>query len=319
MGRAQRHPAALGAGLLAFAVLIWGTTPRVTAVAGEHADPLMVTSLRAAPTAIAFLLTLPLLRFRLPQRRSDWGWTAVSGLLLVTIFLGGLTEAVIRAGPGTAIVLVSTSPFFVALVERFVFGRRLAPGVVAGLVIGFGGVILVVSSQLGATRDAGEVFAGCMFALAGAVGWALGTLVVADQIRRRPDTDLVGLTTGQFLIGAIVLLAVAIGIEGTGSVEWSSGELWLAVAFISIIGCGIATLAYFSALRTITPTRATAWLFLSPVVAVVLEAILGELPDGLVLLGMVITVVGVAIVNGLPVAAAERAEDRREVARAVGD
>jgi len=31
---------------------------------------------------------------------------------------------------------------------------------------------------------------------------------------------------------------------------------------------------------------------------------------------MVITVVGVAIVNGLPVAADERAEDRREVARA---
>ena len=292
--------------LLAFDVVIWGTTPRVTAVAGEHAGPLMVTALRAAPTAVALLAVLPLLGFRLPEGRSGWAWTAVSGLLMVTVFLGGLTEAVLRAGPGTAIVLASTSPFFVALLERVVFGRRIAPGVLGGLVLGFGGVVLVVSSQLGATRDAADVFAGCMFALAGALGWAIGTLVVTEQIARRSDTDLAGLTTGQYLVGGVALLALAVGIEGTGDADWPSGELWLAVAFLSIVGSGIATLAYFGALRTITPTRATAWLFLSPVVAVVLEAILGELPEALVLLGMVITIVGVAIVNAVPLAAEER-------------
>jgi drug/metabolite transporter (DMT)-like permease len=299
------RPAVVATGLLAFDVVIWGTTPRVTAVAGEHAGPLMVTSLRAAPTAVALLLVLPLLGFRLPESRTAWAWAAGSGLLMVTVFLAGLTEAVIRAGPGIAIVLASTSPFFVALLERVAFGRRIGRGVLAGLVVGFGGVILVVSSQLGATRDAADIFVGCMFALAGAIGWAIGTLVVTEQISRHPDTDLAGLTTGQYLAGGIVLLALAMSIEGTGGTDWSSSELWLAIAFVSIVGSGVATLAYFRALRTITPTRATAWLFLSPVVAVVLEAILGQLPEGLVLLGMVITIVGVAIVNAAPLATQE--------------
>ena len=53
--------------LLAFAVVVWGCTPRVTAVAGRYADPLTLTMLRAAPTAIVMLAALPLLRARLPR------------------------------------------------------------------------------------------------------------------------------------------------------------------------------------------------------------------------------------------------------------
>ena len=85
--------------------------------------------------------------------------------------------------------------------------------------------------------------------------------------------------------------------EGRHGAQWSSGVLWLAVAFISIVGSAVATLAYFGSLRRLSATRVTAWGFLSPVIAVLLEIALGHTPPPKVLVGMAVTIVGVVVVT----------------------
>jgi drug/metabolite transporter (DMT)-like permease len=300
----RRVPAAVG--LLMVNVLIWGAIPRVTAVGGEHAPALALVALRAVPTALVLVIALPLLRGRLPHDRGAWGWTALTGLLMVGGFLTGLTEAVILAGPGIAIVLSSTSPFWVALLDRFVFGNRIPLQVAIGLVVGFAGIVLIVSARLGG-GDAMDVVLGGAAALGGAASWATGTMIVTSMIRRRPDIDLVGLTAGQYVVGGLVLLVVALLVDGTGRIDWGSGELWLAVAYISVVASAIATILYFTALRTLPPTRVTAWMFLTPVASIVLEIVLGHVPEPLVLVGMATTIAGVAVVNAAPLVAAERA------------
>jgi len=286
--------------LLAFAVVVWGCTPRVTAVAGPHAEPLTLTMLRAAPTALVLLIGLPLLRARLPRDPEAWLWTGVSGLLMVTVFLGGFTEAIIHAGPGNAIVLATTAPFWVVLISRIFLGQRASPRAMVGLVLGFTGVVLIVWSQLGGDAGGGELAAGMALALAAALGWAIGTLVVKELMTRRPDTDAVGLTAGQYLVGGVALLLISVIAEGGDGAQWSSGTLWLAVAFISVVGSAFATLAYFGALRRLSATRVTAWGFLSPVIAVLLEVALGHVPGSAVLVGMAVTIVGVVVVTTAP-------------------
>src|SRR3954471_12942534 len=240
--RGVRGGEALAAGLLAFTVIVWGCTGRVTAEATPSADPVILTALRAAPTAIVLLLALPLLRYRLPATRSEWAWTSVSGLLMVTWFLFAFTESVRRIGPGIAIVLMSTSPFFIAIAERYLFGRRITRLMLLGMIVGFAGVILVASAQIDASGDAGDMAIGMGLAISAAIAWAAGTMIVKAQIDRKPDTDLVGLTTGQYVVGGAVLLVLALLVDGTGGAEWSSGTLWLAVAFISIVGSALATI-----------------------------------------------------------------------------
>ncbi len=286
--------------LVATSVVAWGLTPRVTAVGGPHTEPLMLTALRAAPTALLLLLALPILRYRLPQGRTAWLWTGASGLLMVTVFLGGFTEAIIRAGPGNAIVLASTTPFFVVVLNRILFGERVSVKTLAGLVVGFAGVVLVVSSQLGGDAGGSDLALGMALALVAAIAWGVGTIVVKELVVRHPQTDLVGLTTGQYLIGGAVLLGLGFGIDGSEGTEWSSGDLWLSIAFISVVGSALATVTYFAALKRLSATRVVAWLFLSPVVAVLLEIALGHVPDTLVLVGMALTIAGVAIVNAAP-------------------
>lgn len=298
-GRVRRGEA-MAVALLAFTVVVWGCTPRVTAEAAPYADPLILTSLRAAPAAVALLIALPLLRYRLPATRSEWTWASVTGLLMVTWFLFAFTESVLRAGPGIAIVLMSTSPFFIAIAERTIFRRRVTRLMLLGMAVGFAGVILVVSAQIDASGKPGDMALGMALAISAAVAWAAGTILVAEQLTRHPDTDLIGLTTGQYVVGGLVLLVLALLVDGTGGAQWSEPDLWLAVAFIAIVGSAVATVTYFGSLRWLDPARVTSWLFLSPVVAVLLEIVLGNVPDAIVLVGMVVTIAGVAIVSAAP-------------------
>jgi probable blue pigment (indigoidine) exporter len=287
-------------GLLAFSVVVWGCTPRVTAVAAPFSHPLTLTMLRAAPAALVLLAALPFLRARLPRSRPEWVWTAVTGLLMVTVFLGGLTEGVIKAGPGNAIVLVSTAPFFVVVCGRVFLGQRASLHTVGGLVVGFIGVTLIVSSQLGSGSGAGTLAVGMVLALAAALAWAAGTLMIKELVVRRPSVDLVGVTAGQYVIGGLALVALSFAVEGTGGAKWASGTLWWAVAFLAVVGSALATVTYFGALRKISATEVTAWTFLSPVVAVALEIVLGHAPTLIVLVGMALTIAGVAIVTASP-------------------
>ena len=292
-------------GLLALtSVVIWGCTARVTAEVGGHARPLTLTSLRAAPAALVLLAVLPLLRARLPRDRRVWAWTGVSGLLMVTVFLGGFTEAIIRAGPGNAVVLASTPSFFIVLLSRILYGDRVSLQALGGLVLGFTGVVMILCSQLGGSSGGASLAAGLALALAAALGWAIGTLIVKEMIVRHPEVDLVGVTTGQYLVGGAVLLVISFGAEGSGGADWSSGALWLIVAFISIVSSALATLTFFAALRLLSATTVSAWLFLSPVVAVVLEIVLGHTPKAISFAGMALTIAGVAIVARAPATAA---------------
>ena len=292
-----RHPEGVATALVLWTVAIWGATPQVTAVGAEYAQPFTLTMLRALPTGLVLIAALPLLSWRFPRGRTAWLFTAASGLLMVGVFLGGFTEGVSRAGPGPAIVIASTSPLWVAMLSRVVAGERIALRRVAGLVVGFVGVILVFSSQLGSSSSAGNTVVGLAFALAAALGWAVGTLLVKELLSRQPDTDLLGIVAGQYLIGGVVLLAASMAIDGPGGARWSSADLWLAVAFISVVGSAIATVAYFGALKVISATRVTAWSFLSPVVAIVIGLGLGTVPKPLVFVGMAITLAGVFVVN----------------------
>jgi len=64
-----------------------------------------------------------------------------------------------------------------------------------------------------------------------------------------------------------------------------------------VVGSAIATVLYFAALRLTSPTRATAWSFLSPVVAILISIGLGEAPQAAVFVGMAVTIAGVCVVN----------------------
>ena len=158
----------------------------------------------------------------------------------------------------------------------------------------------MVWSQLGDVTDTGDFVLGMVFSILAAAGWAAGILLCKALFTRRPDIDVLGFTVGQYLVGAPVLVVLGFAIAGTGSTEWNSADLWGAVAWLAIGGSAIATLAFFGALKRMSATTVSAWGFLLPAIAVLVEIIYGNTPDGLVLAGMLIAIVGVALVSTAP-------------------
>jgi drug/metabolite transporter (DMT)-like permease len=280
-------------GLLAFPVFFWGGAYRATAVAGDHASSTMAAGLRCAVAALLLAAIVPIARVRLPQGRAAF-WSAVTGVLMVTLFFEGLVEGTVRAGPGNAAVLTTTSPLFVAIFARAFLGEHLSALRILGLLAGFGGIVLMVWPQLG---DAGDDLAiGIAWSLAGAVGWAVGTIVIKRMTDKDPALDLVGLTTIQYMLGGGLLMIVALAIDGTSGTDWSSGDLWGATAYMAVGSSAIATIAFFSALKRLSATVVSAATILVPVVAVAIEAVRGVYPETIVLGGIALAVGGVALV-----------------------
>jgi drug/metabolite transporter (DMT)-like permease len=281
--------------LLATAVLVWGTSFWPTQVASDHSTILLLAALRIVLGGLVLLAALPLVGSRLPRGRLGAS-TLLTGPMMVGFFQWGITYAVHRCGPGNAAVLINTSPLFV-LVFGWLSGRE-RPSLLgtAGLGVGFAGVVLMVSSQLGGATSSGQMLAGSAVALAAAVGWAVGTLMIKDLGARYPSFDGLGYAAAQYLVSAALVLPVALAVEGTGGTDWNSPGLWGAVIWIGPI-VGIATALFMIALMRTSATRASAVVFLVPATAIVVEAVRGHAPGWPAMVGMLLAVGGVACVS----------------------
>ena len=306
---ARRFPdAPAAAALLGVSVVFWGSSFRATAIAAEHTSGVVISALRAVPAALALAVLVALLPGRrFPATPRLWLWAAVTGLLGTTLFFVGLSEGTRLAGAGNTAVLANSTPFFVLVLGWLFLRERAAAVGVVGLAVGFAGVVVMVSSQLGGERSTRDLVAGIVLALAAAAGWAVTTLAVKSLVERNPDLDLLGLTAGQFLVGAAACVPLALGLEGTGGTDWGSADLWGAIAWLTVGSSVLAYLAFFAALKRASATAVSASLFLVPVAAVIIEAAYGEVPDGFVLLGMALAIAGVALVMFAPELQARRA------------
>ena len=87
----------------------------------------------------------------------------------------GISVGTQRAGAAVAAVLLNSSPFFVAVIARFALDEPITRLRAAGLVIGFGGVVLVVFSDPGNIAHGSRLAVGmALLALARSGGPAAG-------------------------------------------------------------------------------------------------------------------------------------------------
>jgi drug/metabolite transporter (DMT)-like permease len=288
----ERLPVSL---ILAVSMIAAGVVYPVTDSALKHTSPIMIATLRALVGGLILTFALPLLRSRLPRTRRLWAWAFAIGFGNTTLTQVGIGVGTARAGAAIASVLLNSSPFFVALIARFALGEPITRLRAIGLVIGFGGVLLVVLADPGNIAHGSQLAIGFVLALLGALGWAGGGLGMRALTQREPDLDLCGHTAAQFLAGGIPLIPLAV-LDG-GTTTWSDPTLIAQLAYLIIGGQVLVYLGFNAALARWPSTRVYAWTFLVPVVAVLIEAAQGALPGPAATLGIIVVITGVAIVN----------------------
>ncbi len=281
--------------VLAVSVVCAGVAYPVTAAALRFTSASVITTTRALAGSLLMLPVLWLLGARLPRTGTAWAWAAGISLGNVVLTLAGLAEGTRLAGAAIASVLLNSAPFFAAIGARIWLAERLTRRQAAGLLVGFAGILLIVRSQGGASGP--DVGAGIVVCLSGALGWAAAGLAMRRLSTGAARFDVYGAATAQFLCGGILLIPYLIAVRPHRT-EWSSAELWAALAFL-VAGAQVVTyIGFYVALKHWTSAHVFAWTFLVPAVAVGIEAVQGNLPGAAATAGLVVVIVGVALVTG---------------------
>lgn len=264
---ARRSPAAV-AFALATIYLVWGSTYLAIRVTDRTMPPLLMSSARFLIAGVALYAFASRGRPR-PTLR-EWQSAAVVGAALLLVGNGGVAWAETRLESGLAALIVAIIPLWVALLDRAFFGRRLSTTAIAGLVVGFAGVALLVRPGGG-----GDVLA--MLALVGTTtGWAGGSLYARGAVL--PQSPLLAASM-QMLAASLFLAVAGVGVGEYRDVSTASFQTkpLIAFAFLVVVGSLIAFSAYAWLLKNVRISVVATYAFVNPVVAVALGTIfLGE-------------------------------------------
>jgi drug/metabolite transporter (DMT)-like permease len=275
--------------------IVWGSTYLAIDLAVETLPSFLMLAVRFfIAGAILYLLSS---RGAERPRLVHWRSALAVGGALLLLGNGGVAYAVEHVDTGVVALIVGSVPLWMALLDRVVYGQRLAPAAVAGLVLGFGGIAFLAGPS-------GDVsLMGLVVVLLGSLAWAAGSLYSRNA--PAPSNALQGASM-QMLAGAALLavFGVAKGEVGEVSLGAASTSSWLALLYLITLGSLVGFSAYIWLLKAAPTHLVGTYAYVNPVVAVALGALwLGEPITVSVLVGGAAIVVAVAlIVSARPVA-----------------
>ena len=277
--------------LVILAMIFWGFSFVTFKIANESFRPITIVALRLF-VSIFFLFGFALLFKRLNRiKKKDQKW-----FLLMAIaepffyFLGeayGLTMVTATIGA----VIISTIPLIVPFGAYYLYKEKLTPMNYLGLVISFGGVLLVVLNKSGglAARPLGILL---MFvAVLSAVSYTLIVKKLADNYT--PIT----ITAYQSFYGLLMFLPFFLIFE-LPHLEFSkaSTQSILAVSYLGVFGSGICFIIMAMAIRELGAAKSNIFANLIPVVTAILSFfLLKEAMPLLKILGIFIVILGLLL------------------------
>ncbi|UCV03782.1 DMT family transporter [Dechloromonas denitrificans] len=274
-------------------MFMWGGTwiaGRV--VAQELTAPLAVPAFRflLAGLVLAGVALASEGRIPRPQTGSEWG--IVTGLAVTGIFIYALCFfyglKYITAGRGA--LVVALNPVLVALAAWFLGQERMTPRKLAGVIVAMAGCLTVVGNGDPLALLQGAVGTGEWLILGCALCWTAYTF-----IGRRATKTLSPLaaTLWASLLGALLLGVTALLQGGNELAEWS-WRVWTSVLFLAIGGTALAFTWFADGVKQLGAARASIFVNLVPVFAVLQAAVLLNEHLGLaVLAGGLLVIAGV--------------------------
>lgn len=272
-------------------VSVWGSGFVATKVGLQYAAPFTFLTLRYTFGLACLIPLVLLLRPRWPRSRMEFAHILVAGLLMHAANLGGSHYAqYLGMSAGITALILAAQPLLTALFASRWMRQPLVPRQWLGVILGLAGVALVVWHKID-IRAVG---------LASLVAVSLSLIAItAGTLYQRvfcPSVDLYGAALLQFAATLAVVAPLAWAVEGM-QVRWA-WQMFGAIVFLVILGSILAVNALHTLMRHGEATRVTSLMYLTPVIAVLLELLMfGVKPTPLSLAGIAVTCVGVAMVT----------------------
>jgi drug/metabolite transporter (DMT)-like permease len=265
---------------------LWGSSFPLLRMLAAEMSPTALATARGAVAALAVLVFLWATGALQGWRRDLWKHALIIGTcngwlpnVLTAVAMGSVESA-------TAALIQSATPLFVAILVFVVLhGERPGPRGVAGLLLGFAGIAVIIGP--GAFGGGSLVGAACM--LATALSYAVGTVYA----RWAQPGAAAPLAFAQQVVATLGAAMLSAGVDAPGA-YMQPGWVWVVVVVLAV-GASAAPLTMFLwLLQRARATDAAMVGYLQPIFAGVVGALLlSELPEPRVVLGGVVVLAGV--------------------------
>jgi drug/metabolite transporter (DMT)-like permease len=279
-----------------FAVTVWGASFVATKIALQYAAPSTIVWIRfTMGVVILGLAAVYNKQFTLPQGK-DWGYFALLGFLGITLHQWLQSTGLVTAQATTSAWIVATIPVFMALLGFFILRERLAWYQVAGIVLAAIGVLLIVTKgDLNSLISGKFGTPGDFLVLISAPNWAVFSALSRSGLKKHPSTLMMFYVMSFGWIFTSILFFLTSGIRQIASIP---GNGWTAILFLGVFCSGIAYIFWYDALKVLPVAQTGAFLYLEPVITVIVAAlVIREAILLATIVGGIAILIGVWLVN----------------------
>jgi drug/metabolite transporter (DMT)-like permease len=271
--------------LLVVPGVIWGASFLFIAEGLAALEPNGVTFMRIA---VGFLTLSLFPSARKPVARADWAGTAAVGVLWFAFPLSMFPFAEQHVSSALTGMLNGATPLFVAAFASLIAHRLPERGMLAGLVIGFGGAVIMAMPALGGSSTA----LGIAMIVAALVSYGVALNIARPLQQRHGSIPVIWRA-----LGVAVILTAPLGLPAVLHAHWT----WRAALSLACLGAGgtaIAQILTATAAGRMGATTASATAFLIPIVALLLGVVIRhEHVTLLSIAGAAVCLLGAAIIR----------------------
>lgn len=281
--------------------IVWGSTYFFIHIALQGFHPFLLGAIRFSTAGLL------LLAWSSKTKEPIWNVhliknAAITGTLLLFIDMGLVMKAQQYLHSSLIAIMASSTAIWILLIDKKKWNTNFKNwNTIAGLFVGFVGVILLFGEQLilslQLTGDANKTIGMCLLVL-GTLTWAAGS--VYSKYSYQPKQVTFANAAWQMTVAGFLFWTAAFlhGDVQTFEVERIPTSAWLAIAYLILFGSLLAFSSYIWLLKVRPATEVSTHAYINPLVAVFLGSTFGNEQITVVqMIGLVVILCGVALIN----------------------
>lgn len=276
---------------------IWGSSFLWIKIALDELGPFTLVGFRLLFGALGMLVVFLIQRPAFPKDRRVWAQLVLMGVTNTALPFVLISWGELAIDSSVASILNSTTPLFTLIIAHFFLSdERMTIPRALGLLLGFAGILLLFSRDVGLDGFRTGLM-GQAAVLTAAISYAASSVFARRAFRGVP---LLAQASIPLFAADLMIWGGAFALESPLAIP-QLPITWLAVAWLGLLGSCVAYLLYFYLINNVGSTRSTLVTYMFPVIGVALGVLfLGERLDVRLVIGALMVVAGIGVVNWKP-------------------